>query len=69
MLSIYFCSRTRKLLGSVKFLCLLGFLFGVSDAVVVVMIAYPPFFDIVYLVPIVWFAVTLNGVEHWLFAL
>ena len=33
------------------------------------MIAYPALFNIVYLVPIVWLAVTLYGVEHWLFAL
>ena len=53
----------------VKVLWAIGFTFGFSSAALNIMIVYPRSFDSYWGISVVWLALTLNGIEHWLFAL
>lgn len=53
----------------VKVMCAIGFGFGFSVAGLDIMIAYPSSFDTSWSIMVLWLTLTLNGIEHWLFAL
>jgi hypothetical protein len=68
VLSFYLC-KIPKVPETVKVLWIIGFCFGIFDSALGFMIAFPHYFETFWGVAIVWFALTLNGTEHWLFAL
>ena len=47
----------------------IGFIFGFSNCALNFMIVYPKSFDSVWGIVVMWLTITLNGVEHLLFAL
>ena len=53
----------------VKVLWVIGFVFGISNGVLGFMIAFPHLFNSYWGIFVMWLVSSLNGVEHWLFAL
>lgn len=68
IISFYLCKKPQ-LPDSVKILWIIGLMFGVFDSGLGFMIAFPKFFETYWGIVVVWITLTLNGVEHWLFAL
>ena len=69
VLAVYLSRSSHQVPDLVKVLCAIGFVFGFSVAGLDFMIAYPHSFTSSWSVVVLWLTLTLNGIEHWLFAL
>ena len=69
VLAIYIVKSRREIPDLVKVMCAIGFVFGFAVAGLDYMIAFPHSFTSSWSIIVLWLTLTLNGIEHWLFAL